>query len=312
MNIVFFGTSPFGLPTLEALTKSRHKIVAIFTTPDKAQGRNLLFHSSPVKRWAQDHQIHVHDMEKSTMSELLPTLRDYKADVFVVISFGVILSAEVLSTPRLASLNVHSSLLPRYRGPAPIHWAIWNGDAETGVTVMRMAETLDTGDILRQAQTPIPSTENVHTLEERLALMGGELLMESLDLLENGKAVWIPQDESKASYARKITKDDARIPWSESADAILRRIRALVGWPGTYTLLHQKRLLIIDAHRSTETDALTSQPGTVLAASPSQGLVIQTANGAIVVDHLQMEGKKPMLTADFLRGNAIKVGDILH
>ncbi len=311
MKIVFFGTSPFGLPALEALLKAGHTLEAVVTTADKPQGRHLKISPSPVKEWALAHKIVPLESSRKNSLSLKEPLQKMDADVFVVISFGVILPEALLNIPKTAALNVHSSLLPKYRGPAPIHWAILNGDTETGVTVMRMAPTLDTGDILLQKKTEILPQENEPILHDRLAVLGAQTLLEALQFLESGDAHFVPQEEALATYARKITKDDGRIRWNEPVKLIHDRVRALSGWPGAFTFLKEKRILI---HQTTIAAKKKSSglAGQVLTASKDGGILVAAGNGILRVEVLQLEGKKQLSAAQFLQGSALKVGDILE
>lgn len=311
MKLVFFGTSSFGLPSLEAISKSGHHLSAIVTTPDKPQGRNLKLLPSPVKGWSLSHGVKVLEASKQNISDLEAELKKMAADVFVVISFGVLLPPSLLAVPKKAALNVHSSLLPRHRGPAPVHWAILLSDRVTGVTVMRMAKALDTGDILLQKETPISPRDNEQTLHGRLAVLGAEALLQALSLLEKNKAQFTPQEEKHATYARKITKDDGRVQWKESAEAIHNRVRALAGWPGTFTFLNGKRIIL---HKtSVETGKPSSATlGKILEASAKQGILVAAQGSVLRLEELQLEGKKPLSAALFVQGGALKAGDVLE
>ena len=305
MKVAFFGTSDFGIPSLEALKASNHSIICIVTTPDKPQGRNLKTIPSPVKEWALKNDIPIIDYSKENP---LPAVQKLQAEVFVVISFGVILSKAVLEVPRI-SLNVHSSLLPRYRGPAPMHWALLNGDRETGVTVMRMVEKLDAGDILLQKSLRIDKNDDIRTLSGRLSRLGAETLLESLDLLKKSAVYFLPQEKKTVTYARKITKEDGRIDWNRPADEIRNQVRAFLGWPNSYSFYQGKRLLFLEA--SIETGDVDAQPGTILEAG-KHGLTIAAVDGALRVTRLQMEGKNPLPAADFFKGIQLNPGVVLE
>ena len=312
MKIVFFGTSPFGLPSLEAIQKSHHELSAVITTPDKPKGRNLKLSPSPVKEWAASKGIIAAEASKQNIFSLEESLKKIGADVFVVISFGVILPEALLKIQKTSALNVHSSLLPRYRGPAPIHWALLNGDARTGVTVMRMAQTLDTGDILLQEEMPILPEDNEKILHERLSQAGAAAILKALALLEENKALYTRQDEKLATYARKITKDDGHIQWKEPAQAIHNRVRALSGWPGTFVFLNGKRIIFLKTRLASEIPPQNSRPGQILKASAQDGIVVAAKSGALGVEQLQLEGRRPMSATQFLQGFSLKVGDILE
>ena len=312
MKIVFFGTSPFGIPSLEALLGAGHSICAVVTTADKPAGRNLRVTASPVKEWAAAKNLPVIETSREAITTLGERLRAMNADVFVVISFGVILPQSLLDIPAAGALNVHSSLLPRYRGPAPIHWALMNGDAETGVTVMRMAASLDTGDILVQKKETILDTDDERSLHERLSRLGASALIESLTLIDRKAAVYTPQSKHLATYARKITKEDGRIDWSQTADVISRRVRALAGWPGTYTFLHGKRIIILKASVAFETHPAGAEPGFILQASVPAGILVAAKKSVLCIEELQAEGRKPLSAAAFLTGYALKAGEVFE
>ncbi len=305
MNIVFFGTSAFGLPSLEALKKSSHKLLSVITTLDKPQGRTLKLKASPVKGWAQKNDFPYLEVSKKSITQLPSMLQDLGADLFIVISFGLILPKELLEVPKLMALNLHASLLPRYRGPAPIHWALINGDAETGVTVMRMVEKLDAGDILLQKKTALLPNDDITSLEKRLSLLGAEALLEA-------KPIFTPQDESLASYARKLTKEDGHIVWDRPAVEIINRLRALKSWPKSYSFYEGKRILVIEAEITREENKGHYPTGSLVTASQEQGIQVAAADRLVAIKRLQLEGKKPLEAAEFLKGFLLKSGQILE
>lgn len=308
MKIVFLGTGAFGIPSLEALKKAGAPVLAIVTNPDKPQGRSLRSKSSPTKEWALKNHVRVIESENINTPEVQQQLRALEADIFIVIAFGSILSTATLSIPKKMSLNVHASLLPNYRGAAPIHWALLNGDPETGVSVIRMTEKLDAGDVAAQKRTAITPDDDILSLFKRLSELGGQALAETMDhLSKNDNIVFSPQGPVAGDYARKLTKEDGRIDWSKPSQAILRQLRALKIWPGSYTFYKGKRLIFLKA--SGENQATPSQPGTVLEASPQKGLIIACGQGAMAVETLQLEGKKPVSSQEFLKGFTIKTGD---
>lgn len=307
MKIIFFGTGRFGIPSLNALKKSKHSLELVVTSPDKPKGRDLRVQGSPVKDWALENQAPLQQFSSLKTSEALETLRRVQADVFVVIAYGFLLPKTLLDLPKIAPLNVHSSLLPHYRGSAPIHWAMLNGDAQTGVTIMRMAETLDTGDILKQKRINISNEDSFNSLEEKLALLGAEALLEALTVLEEGKAKWLAQDPAQATLARKITKEDGKIIWNEPAGKIQRQIQALSAWPKASTVYQGKRLILLEAESMSGNPA-KAKPGTVLFADASWGLVIACGQNVLKVHKIQAEGKKPLATQEFLKGFPISPG----
>ena len=312
MKIVFFGTSSFGLPSLEALKSSPHEITSVVTTLDKPQGRSLKLKASPVKDWAQKNNIPYLEISKKNIVDLSRLLRELHADLFVVISFGLILPKALLDTPKLMALNVHASLLPKYRGAAPMHWAMMNGDSETGVAVMRMTETLDTGDILLQMKSELGPAEDILSLENRLGALGAKALLESIEQLENKKAVFTPQERSRSSYARKITKEDGHIQWGRPSAEIFNWFRALKAWPKSYSFYAGKRLIILSMDILTEENNKKFAAGTIVSAVPERGILIASADRLIKVDRLQLEGKKPLEAVEFLKGFSIKAGQILE
>jgi methionyl-tRNA formyltransferase len=308
LRIVFFGSGAFGLPSLEALRRSSHELAAVVSLPDRPQGRRLELRPSPVKEWAVASGVPVIEYDRADADGFAKRAEALGADAFVVISFGAILPARVLSVPKKTSLNVHASLLPRYRGAAPIHWAILNGDAETGVSVMRMVEKLDAGDVLLQVKTPVLPEDDYVSLERRLAALGAEALTAALDLLAAGKAGFTPQDDAKSDYARKIAKDDGRIDWRRTADDTSRRVRAFAAWPTSYFFHEGKRFIVAGA----EPARGKGKPGEVLEASAESGLVVACGEGALRVTRIQPEGKKPMPAGEFLRGTPLPPGRFLE
>ena len=311
MTVVFFGTSAFGLPSLEAIAGSHHTLKAIVSTPDKPQGRNLKVQASPIKRWAVDRSIHYLDFSKDHPSEILSALKKLNADVFVVISFGVILKKEVLGLPRLMPLNVHASLLPKYRGATPMQAAIIHQDAETGVTVIKMAEKLDAGDILLKKKTPLSRDETIETLEKRLSVLAAESVLEALDAVEKGRVTLTPQNENKVSLTQKIVKNDGKIDWNESADRIHAKLHAYLGWPGSFFFFRGKRIVLCEAHPAPVSRAAAA--GTVLEASAENGIFVAAGEKtALKLEKLQLEGRQTLPWKEFIRGFPIESGDVLE
>lgn len=308
MKIVFFGSGSFGIPSLEAIARSSHELVSVVTLPDRPQGRKLGLRGSPVKEWAASRAFPVLEYDRKSVEEFAVRAEKLAADVFVVISFGAILPARVLAVPSVAPLNVHASLLPRYRGAAPIHWAMLNGDAETGVSVMRMVEKLDAGDVLLQVKTPVLPADDYPSLEARLAAIGAEALLASLELLKAGTARFVPQDEARSGYARKIVKEDGRIDWTRPAPENARRVRAFRSWPTSYFFHGGKRFIVVEAAEAPG----AGRPGQVLEASPDAGLAVACGAGALRVSKIQPEGKKAMSAAEFLRGAPLVPGRFLE
>lgn len=312
MKIVFFGTSGFGIPSLEALGASHHSLSLIVTTSDKPKGRDLKSEASIVKTWAKDHKLPCLETAEAKSAGFIEKVRQVQADIFVVISFGLILPKALLEAPKLMALNVHSSLLPRYRGAAPMHWALIHGDPETGVTVMRMTEKLDAGDIALQKKIKISPEDDIFSVEERLSRAGASALLEVLGQIEKNAAQFIPQDEAHASYARKLTKEDGQIHWKSPAREIQNRVRAMRQWPTSYTFCGGKRLIIEqiavdDSHRLAAT-----APGCVLEASRDKGIRVASSDFPVEIKSLKLEGRKTLAAKDFLNGFPLKAGQLFE
>ncbi len=302
MNIVYAGTPEFAVPALQSLINSEHRVVAVYTQPDRPAGRGRKVQFGPVKQIAVDAGIPVEQPLSLKDAVAQQTLASYKPDVMVVAAYGLILPQAVLDLPRYGCLNIHGSLLPRWRGAAPIHRAIQNGDRETGVTIMQMALGLDTGDMLLKRVCPITAEDTSQTIHDRVAIDGAEALLEVLRLIENGQLEPEPQDDSLSNYAEKLNKAEAEIDWNQPAIEIDLKIRAFNPWPVAFTLLKGKPLRI---YMSKVIDQRTdSEPGTVIAESP-EGILIATGNGVLSFSRLQLPGKKAMDVRDFLNGQSL-------
>ena len=304
MKIVFMGTPDFSVGALEALLKAGHEVTAVVTQPDKCKGRSDKLIFSPVKECALAHDIPVLQPERIKRPEAVEELQKYPADVFVVAAFGQILSKEILDMPKYGSINIHASLLPKYRGSSPIQWAVINGEEETGVTIMQMDEGLDTGDILYQKTLKLAPKETGESLFERLAVLGAEAIVEALPLLEEGKLTPIPQKEEEATKTVMLKKTMGEIDWTKSAVEIERLVRGLNSWPSAYTLMGGKQLKIWDADVDKETKA---KPGEV-AFVEKQRFAVGCKEGMLWINSLQLEGKKRMDTQAFLLGNTVTPG----
>ena len=302
MRIVFMGTPDYALPSLCALLGSEHEVAGVFTQPDKPSGRGNHVNQSPVKKKALEAGIPVYQPRRIRVDGL-EALRELKPDLCVTAAFGQILSREVLSVPRIGTVNVHASLLPEFRGACPIQWSLIRGRTETGVTTMMTDEGIDTGDILLQRKLPIEDGDNAGTLTEKLAQMGAELLMETLRLLSEGKCPRQKQDESRMSYEPKIDKAMARIDFSLSAEEIRNRMRAFDPWPGAYCEIGGQTYKLWSAHAAAEQSG--QEPGTVLCADGKRGLLIAAGQGILHVDEMQAPGGKRMACADYLRGHQL-------
>lgn len=301
LNIVFAGTPDFAADILTVLIRSEHKVEAIFTQPDRPKGRGQSLAVSPVKKIALHHEIPV--FQPTTLrDELIQSkLKEMKPDVMIVAAYGLILPSTVLSLPKWGCLNVHASLLPHYRGASPIQYAILNGDALTGITIMQMDEGLDTGAILTQYPCPIEMHETSASLMQRLAHLGSRLLLETLTKLENKTLKPAPQEDSQASYAPKITKQEAKIDWNEPAIIIDRKIRAYNPWPIAHTLINGQILRLYSAE---VVDAGSEgPPGTIMAAN-AQGILVSTQESLLRLSLLQLPGGKILKASDLLNSKA--------
>ncbi len=300
MRIVFIGAGEIGVPTLQALLRSsEHKITAVVTQLDKPVGRAQQIEPTPIKRALAGTKISILQPERIKDRQAIEEIRALQPDAIVVMAYGQILPREMLEIPRIACLNLHASLLPRWRGAAPIQAAIVAGDRETGITVMHMAEGLDTGDILLRRSINILPTDSGGSLHDRLAQVAPDALLEALKMLAKGNAPRIPQDNALATYAPKLTRDNGKIDWSESAEVIERKIRAFNPWPGAFTdiaSLGARKLRVFSA----AIVDLSGKPGEFLRRE--RELVIATGKGALSLREVQLEGKRRMNTADFLRG----------
>ena len=306
MVIVFFGTPGFAVPSLEALVASAHQVSGVVTQPDRPRGRGQHVTASPVKAYALEHGLPILQPARLSDRDVLHTLGDWAPDLGVVAAYGKLLPAALLRLPRLGMINVHASLLPRYRGAAPVHRAIIDGEAETGVTIMQMVEALDAGDMLASRTRRIGPDETSEEVERDLATLGAQLLVEVVDALARGPVAMEPQDERAATYARKLTTADAPIDWALPAGAIHNRVRGLHPWPQAHTSVAGARVKLLKTHVVTATT--THTPGTVVHVG--RDVVHVAAGGGTVVglDALQAEGRKPMSTREFLAGRPMAVG----
>ena len=308
MKIVFMGTPDFAAGCLKALYEAGHEITAVVTQPDRPKGRKKEPVPSAVKVLALEHQTPVLQPEKIRDPKEIERLSAYEAQLFVVAAFGQILPQQILKMPPLGCINVHASLLPKYRGAAPIQQAILDGEKETGVTIMQMAQGLDTGDILTQRRIAIAEDETGGSLFDRLMEVGAELLVETLPLLEKGEITPSPQDESRASYVKMLRKEDGRMDFSLPAEVLERRIRGLSPWPGAFCLYENKKMRILKAEVVNAKKEHSADIGQVLAVD-GDGIEIACRRGSLRVLMLQPEGKKPMSSHDFLLGHKVTEGE---
>ncbi|MDY4208032.1 MAG: methionyl-tRNA formyltransferase [Lachnospiraceae bacterium] len=308
MKVIFMGTPDFSVGTLEALIEAGHEVVLAVTQPDKPKGRGGKMQYPPVKEVALEHDITVFQPKKIRDPHSIEELRKYEADVMVVIAFGQILPKEILKMTPYGCINVHASLLPKYRGAAPIQWAVINGERVSGVTTMQMDEGLDTGDMIMKTEVVLDEKETGGSLHDKLALEGAKLCVHTLKALEEKTAVWEKQEDSPTEYARMLDKKLGDIDWTKDAASIERLIRGLNPWPSAYTKWNSKIMKIWDA------DVLEGQtdqmPGTIVKVE-KDGFCVQTGTGLIKVLSLQIPGKKRMDAGAFLRGYPMEEGTVL-
>jgi len=300
MRVIFIGTGDIGVPTLQALLQSReHRLAGVVTQPDKPIGRAQGIESGPIKKAIAGTTMPILQPARIKDRQAIDEIGALKPEAVIVMAYGQILPRDLLEIPSAACLNLHASLLPRWRGAAPIQAAIAAGDRETGITVMYVAEGLDTGDILLRRKIDILPTDTGGSLHDRLAQIAPNALFDALTMLAKGIAPRIPQDNTLATYAPKLTRDDGRIDWSESAEVIERKIRAFNPWPGAFMKLDRRNLKIFSASIAD----LSGEPGEILRSEKE--LVIAAGNGAVSLGEVQLEGKRQMRAAEFLRGHRV-------
>ncbi len=313
MKVVFMGTPDFAVATVDAIAKAGHEIVLVVTQPDKPKGRGKEMKYPDVKVWALEHNIEVFQPVKIREPEAIEFLSKYEADIFVVAAFGQILPQVILDMPRLGCVNVHASLLPKYRGAAPIQWAVLNGDKVSGVTTMLMGPGLDNGDMLLKEEVVLAEDETGGSLFDRLAIVGGELIVKTMAALEAGEITPEPQNEAEATHVGMIKKSLGELDFTKSAVVLEQYVRGLNPWPSAFSHLSGKTLKIWKA-RVEETCPSSKEdmiPGTICLADET-GIWVKAGEGYLVLEEIQLEGKKRMPVADFLRGRSIEAGTELH
>ena len=309
MRILFMGTPDFAVPSLEALIQAGHTICGVFTQPDKPKNRGMKLQAPPVKECALAHDIPVFQPVKLRDGTALAQIQELAPELIVVAAYGRILPDDILAAPPKGCINVHSSLLPNYRGAAPINWAVLNGDKETGVTIMHMAHDLDAGDIISQAATPIDPDETVVALHDRLAELGAQLLVETVAQIEAGTATRTPQDHDKATLAPMLGRELSPMDFTRTARQLHDQVRGLIPWPAAVTTLGDKRCKVFQTVVPEE--QTHAAPGTVLAAG-KEGLAVACGKGTVLrLEEIQPDGGKRMKAADYLRGHPIAVGTVL-
>ena len=312
MKIIFMGTPDFSVGPLEALIEAGHEILLVVTQPDKKKGRGKEVQYPPVKECALKHGIEVFQPIKIKTEDAVSKLKEYDADVFVVVAFGQLLSQEILDMPKYACINIHASLLPKYRGAAPIQRVIIDGEKETGVTTMRMDIGLDTGEMMLKEAVAIDEKETGETLHDKLSAVGSSLIVKTLDLLEKDEITFEKQDDSLSCYAKMLNKELGHIDWNKSAVEIERLIRGLNSWPSAYTSFQGKTLKLWDAdvRKYEDADLQNKTPGTVVEVTKEE-IVVVCGSDLLVLREVQLEGKKRMTVKEFLLGRSIEIGTVL-
>ena len=309
MRVIFMGTPDFAVPSLEALL-TKHEVVLVVTQPDKPKGRGKKMVPTPVKACALEHSIPVLQPEKVKEPEFVEQLRSYEPDLIAVTAFGQILSEPILEMPKYGCINVHGSLLPKYRGAAPMQWSIIDGEKVTGITTMYMAKGLDSGDMLLKAEVEITDEDTFATIHDKMAVTGANLLLDTLDQLEAGTLERIPQDHDAATYAPMITKETGHIDWSKNRQDIINLIRGLNPVPAAYTIYEEEVLKIFGASLS-DVQADSAANGEIVAVV-KKGFVVKCCDGCLLITEVQARGGKRMMTDAYLRGHAMKEGILLQ
>lgn len=305
MVIVFFGTPQFAVPSLEQLIASRHQVSGVVTQPDRPRGRGQKVLHAPVKAAALAHQLPVFQPDRLRDPVVMETIAGWQPDLGVVVAYGKLIPEDLLRLPRFGMINVHASLLPKYRGASPVHRAVIDGETETGVTIMQVVKALDAGDMLAKVTRPLADDETSDVVERDLSELGSTLLLDVIDRLEAGTVTPEPQDASRSTYAPRLTKEEGLIDWSSSAAVVHNRVRGLYPWPHAYTFLDGQRIILLRTHMVP--GAAHGGPGEVVEVT-RDAIHVGTGDGVIAIDELQSEGKRPMRTRDFLAGRPVRAG----
>jgi len=304
MSITFFGTSTFAIPILESLIKNSYNIIAVITVPDKPVGRKKIIAPPPIKSIAQKYKIPTY--QPKNKEELIQIISKLNPDLGIVAAYGKLIPQEILNLPKYKIINIHPSLLPKYRGPTPIQTAILNGEKQTGVTIMILDKQLDHGDIISKIEYPISENDNYQTLYNKLSKIGAELLIKTLPDWIKGKIKSIPQNHQEATFTKKYNWDDGKIDWSRNAEEVIRKIKALNPEPGTWTTWNGKILKILDAKAGTKKTGDTIKSG--LVYTDEKNIYVQTKSGSVLLKKIQLEGKKPIEPEQFILGNKDFIG----
>lgn len=308
MKIIFMGTPGPAALCLGSLLDAKENVIAVITQPDRPKGRGLKMSEPPVKELALKYNIPVHQPEKIKDAAAIELVKGLSPDLIIVVAYGKLLPKEMIEAPKYGSINVHASLLPKYRGAAPVQWALMNGEKETGITIMKVTEALDSGEIILQEKVEIEKIDNTSTLTKKLFECGSKLLLKAVEMIRTGKARYIKQDGEKVSLAPSLSKEAGIIDWKKSADDIINQIRACDPWPVANTILNGKMLRIFFAEKVVAAGAI---PGEIMGIDKTKGFVVGTGKGSLLLRDVQMEGGRRMNARDFLVGHKIAIGEKL-
>lgn len=309
MNVVYLGTGAFGTPSLEGLVKSGHKVKCVVSQPDKPRNRGMRLEPAAMKQAAVELGLEVFQPDDINSAQSISYLNGLGSDLFVVIAYGQKLSQPVLDIPRLAAVNVHASLLPAYRGAAPVNWAIMRGEKTTGVTLMKLSSRMDAGPVILQKQIPILDSDTSLTLSQKMSFLAAEALIEGIGLIDKGKYALTEQDESKATYAPKLKKTDGLIDWNRPCADIVNQVRGCVPWPGAHTLYKGRNIKIHSASVMQDAPAGNETAGAIIGVSRN-GIAVAAKPGVVLIHSLQMQGKRLVSAEEFIAGYRAKEGDV--
>lgn len=308
MNIIFMGTPDFAVPTLESLYNKGYNIALVITQRDKPKGRGKKFQPTAVKEKALELELEVYQPDNVNSAESIEKMKKLNPDFIVVAAYGQILRKQILDMPKYGCINVHASLLPKYRGAAPINWAIINGEKETGITIMEMAEGLDTGDMILSKEIPINEEDDFQIVHDKLALLGSELIVEALEGIKDNRVIKVPQDNKLSTYASMISKETGRINWGKDGENIKNLVRGLKPRPSAYTVYNGN---IVKIHKVKLVDKFKEGKDGEIVLVTDEGIFVNALDKCVVIEEIQFPGKKKLLVKDYLRGNRIEEGVIL-